>query len=183
MEFLDKLWSILTEMSPFLLFGFLFSGILSVLLTIETVSKYLGGNTLKSIFSASVFGIPLPLCSCGVIPVFSYLRKHGASKASTTSFLISTPQTGVDSIMVTYSLLGPIFAIARPIIALISGIVGGTLVSLLDSKSFKNSSLENCEDECCDEEESKVYRIFNYGFILKIKIIINLLITGTIQVN
>ena len=90
MYLLEKIWSLLLEMSPFLLFGFLFSGILSVVLTVDTVTRYLGGNKFKHIFIASLFGIPLPLCSCGVIPVFSYLKKHGASKASTTSFLIST---------------------------------------------------------------------------------------------
>ena len=105
MNLINNIWSLLLEMSPYLLLGFLFSGFLSVLLTVETVTKYLGGNRFKQIFLASLFGIPLPLCSCGVIPVFSYLRKHGASKATTTSFLISTPQTGVDSILVTYSLL------------------------------------------------------------------------------
>ena len=76
MEFLHKIWALLIEMSPFLLFGFLFSGILSVLLSVETVTKYLGNHNFKSIFLASLFGIPLPLCSCGVIPVFSYLKKH-----------------------------------------------------------------------------------------------------------
>ena len=112
--FIDKLWSFVLEISPYLIMGFFFSGILSVVLSVETVTKYLGKNKSSSVFLASLFGIPLPLCSCGVIPVFSYLKKHGASKSATTSFLISTPQTGVDSIMITYSLLGPIFAIYRP---------------------------------------------------------------------
>jgi len=152
-------------MSPFLLFGFLFSGILSVLLSVETVTRYLGNHNFKSIFLASLFGIPLPLCSCGVIPVFSYLKKHGASKASTTSFLISTPQTGVDSIMVTYSLLGPVFAIYRPIIAFVSGIIGGSAVSIIDNKENIKENIEDCDDDCCDEEGSIIFRIFNYGFV------------------
>ena len=107
-----EIWSLLLIISPYLLFGFLFAGFLSVIISQELIEKNLGNNQgLFSIIKASIFGVPLPLCSCGVIPVFSYLRKHGASKSSTTSFLISTPQTGVDSILVTYSLLGPIFAI------------------------------------------------------------------------
>ena len=165
MYFIDNMWSLLLEMSPFLLLGFIFSGLLSVLLTVEIVSKYLGGNKLRGVVLGSLFGVPLPLCSCGVIPVFSYLRKHGASKASTTSFLISTPQTGVDSILVTYGLLGPIFAIFRPIVALLSGIIGGLLVAIFDgdNKSL-DSSAEN-HDECCNEDASKLYQIFNYGFI------------------
>ena len=165
MYFIEKIWSLTIEMSPFLLFGFIVSGLLSVLLTVEMVTKYLGKNNFQSIFKASLFGIPLPLCSCGVIPVFSYLRKHGASKAATTSFLISTPQTGVDSILVTYGLLGPIFAIFRPIIALFSGIIGGFLVSIFD-KEKKLKNIENeCDEECCDDKESYLYRIFNYGFV------------------
>jgi len=165
MEFLHKIWALLIEMSPFLLFGFLFSGILSVLLSVETVTKYLGNHNFKSIFLASLFGIPLPLCSCGVIPVFSYLKTHGASKASTTSFLISTPQTGVDSILVTYGLLGPIFAIYRPIIAFLSGIIGGSLVSILDKEEAASDDSVICDDDCCDDEGPIMKRIFDYGFI------------------
>ena len=165
MDFFFKIWSLIIEMSPFLLFGFLFSGILSVLLSVETVTRYLGGHNFRSIFLASLFGIPLPLCSCGVIPVFSYLKKHGASKASTTSFLISTPQTGVDSIMVTYGLLGPVFAIYRPIVAFFSGIIGGALVSVLDKEENLDDNAIVCDDDCCDDEDPVIKRIFDYGFI------------------
>lgn len=181
MNLINNIWSLLLEMSPYLLLGFLFSGFLSVLLTVETVTKYLGGNRFKQIFLASLFGIPLPLCSCGVIPVFSYLRKHGASKATTTSFLISTPQTGVDSILVTYSLLGPIFAIYRPVIAFISGLIGGGFVAILDNKNAEIENIEkHCDDECCDENQSKLYRIFDYGFIKLPQDIASPLIIGII---
>jgi uncharacterized membrane protein YraQ (UPF0718 family)/copper chaperone CopZ len=180
MDFLFKIWSLLIEISPFLLFGFLFSGILSVALSVETVAKYLGGRGIKSIFLASLFGIPLPLCSCGVIPVFSYLKKHGASKASTTSFLTSTPQTGVDSIMVTYGLLGPVFAIYRPVIAFISGIIGGTLVSVLDKEESIKKDFSSCNDDCCDEEGSVIWRIFDYGFIKLAQDIAQPLIIGIV---
>ena len=165
MDFIFKIWSLTIEISPYLLFGFLFSGILSVSLSVETVTKYLGSKKLKSIFLASFFGIPLPLCSCGVIPVFSYLKKHGASKASTTSFLISTPQTGIDSILVTYGLLGPIFAFFRPIVAFISGIVGGVLVSVFDRENTNTGGTLSCSTDCCVDEESKFWKIFDYGFI------------------
>jgi len=165
MYFIEKIWALTIEMSPYLLFGFIVSGLLSVLLTVELVTKYLGKDNFQSIFKASLFGIPLPLCSCGVIPVFSYLRKHGASKAATTSFLISTPQTGVDSILVTYGLLGPIFAIFRPIVALFSGIIGGILVSVFDKERDLKNIESECDEDCCDEKESRIYRIFNYGFV------------------
>ena len=145
MDFLFKIWSLLVEMSPFLLFGFLFSGILSVLLSVETVTKYLGSHNFKSIFLASLFGIPLPLCSCGVIPVFSYLKKHGATKGAATSFLISTPQTGIDSILITYSMLGPVFAIIRPIIALITGVIGGLLTENMIKEDYLSSTKINHE--------------------------------------
>ena len=180
MDFLFKIWSLLIEISTFLLFGFLFSGILSVALSVETVAKYLGGKGIKSVFLASLFGIPLPLCSCGVIPVFSYLKKHGASKASTTSFLISTPQTGVDSIMVTYGLLGPIFAIYRPIVAFVSGIIGGALVSALDEETSIKEVSSSCNDDCCEEQGSVIWRIFDYGFIKLAQDIAQPLIIGIV---
>ena len=166
MDFLFKIWSLLIEISPFLLFGFLFSGILSVTLSVETVAKYLGGKGIKPVFFASLFGVPLPLCSCGVIPVTAYLRNHGASKRSASSFLISTPQTGIDSVMVTYSLLGPLMAIYRPFIAFISGLIGGFLINKFDNTSDaleKNS----CDDHCCVQydSEAKIVKILHYGFV------------------
>ena len=180
---IEQIWFILLEMSPFLLFGFIVSGILSVLLTVEMVTKYLGKDNFKSIFKASLFGIPLPLCSCGVIPVFSYLRKHGASKAATTSFLISTPQTGVDSIFVTYALLGPIFAIFRPIVALVSGIMGGIFVSILDKEKQLKDLDSHCDEDCCDDNQSSIFRIFNYGFVKLPQDIASPLIVGIISAS
>ena len=108
------------------------------------------------------------------------MRKHGASRAATTSFLISTPQTGVDSILVTYGLLGPIFAIFRPIIAFLSGIIGGFFVAILDEDSKSSNSSIECYDDCCDDNESKLYQIFNYGFVKLPQDIVNPLIIGII---
>jgi len=162
---LNNLWMMINEFAPFLILGFFISGVLSVFLTVEIVQKYLGSDSVFSVFLASLLGVPLPLCSCGVIPVSAYLSKHGASKGSVTSFLISTPQTGVDSIFITYAMLGPLFAIYRPIIAFISGIVGGSLVYFTDDK--KNAQVDvECEDDCCnDDSKSKIYNILNYGFV------------------
>ena len=120
-------WATLSEMSPYLLFGFFVAGILSVLISQRIVERHLGGRGIWPLLKASIFGVPLPLCSCGVIPVSMSLHKHGASKGSVISFLLSTPQTGVDSIFVTLSLLGPVFAVFRPLAALVTGIVGGGL--------------------------------------------------------
>jgi uncharacterized membrane protein YraQ (UPF0718 family) len=123
-------WAVFAEMSPYLLFGFFVAGLLSMLVSRAVVERHLGGKGALPLFKAAIFGVPLPLCSCGVIPVSMSLHKHGASKGSTISFLLSTPQTGVDSILVTYSLLGPVFAIFRPLVALATGVIGGSLVSL-----------------------------------------------------
>jgi uncharacterized membrane protein YraQ (UPF0718 family)/copper chaperone CopZ len=116
-------------MAFYLLIGFLFAGILHIYIRKERVGRYLGGNNLKSVANASLFGVPLPLCSCGVIPAGLSFYKNGASKGSTVSFLISTPQTGIDSIMVTYSLLGLPFAIVRPIVAFLTGLFGGAIAN------------------------------------------------------
>ena len=165
MDFLLSIWNLFKEISPYLILGFIISGFLSVYLTVDTIKKYLGGDSYLSIFTATIFGIPLPLCSCGVIPVSAYLRKHGASKGATASFLISTPQTGVDSIFITYGLLGPVLAIYRPIVALFSGVLGGVLIKNFDQNLEDSNSLE-CEDDCCDdlESQSKVVKALKYGF-------------------
>ncbi|WP_424018096.1 SO_0444 family Cu/Zn efflux transporter [Marinomonas arenicola] len=116
------------ESAPWLLLGFILAGLLKVFVPMSWMNKQLGGHGLKSIVKAAVFGAPLPLCSCGVIPAAVGLRRAGASKASTTSFLVSTPETGVDSITVSYVLLGPFMAILRPISAVFSAILAGLLV-------------------------------------------------------
>ncbi len=137
---LGATWFTLAAMAPYLLLGFIVAGLLSVWLSPVWVEKHLGGRGLWPTFKAAGLGVPLPLCSCGVIPVAASLRQHGASKGATTSFLISTPQTGVDSILATYALLGPVFAVIRPVIALISGIVGGTLVSFFEQRDTPHST-------------------------------------------
>jgi len=116
-----------SQMAPYLLLGFGLAGLLYILIPQESISRHLGGRGFKSIVTAVLVGIPLPLCSCGVLPVAASLRKQGASKPATLSFLVSTPTTGVDSILATYALLGILFAIIRPIAALFAGLFVGVL--------------------------------------------------------
>jgi uncharacterized membrane protein YraQ (UPF0718 family) len=162
---LFEFWATVSAMAPYLLFGFFVAGILSVLVSQPFVERHLGGKGLWPLLKASLFGVPLPLCSCGVLPVAMSLHKHGASKGSTVSFLLSTPQTGVDSIFVTLSLLGPVFAVFRPVAALVTGVFGGCLVDLFD-KSKQEQALA-CSDECCDDkqETGKLARGLKYGFV------------------
>ncbi len=160
--------AVLSEMAPYLLFGFFAAGALAVLISPAWVERHLGGRGMGSVFKAALLGVPMPLCSCGVIPVSASLRRHGASKGATTSFLIATPQTGVDSILVSYSLLGGVFAIFRVFWAFLSGIAGGAIVSLTEGENdgdIANDNSEQCEDACCAPDAgSKLKRIFTYGF-------------------
>ncbi|MBN1124543.1 MAG: permease [Sedimentisphaerales bacterium] len=159
-------WATLAEMSPYLLFGFLVAGLLSVFISPQLVRRHLGGKGLWPLLKASAFGVPLPLCSCGVIPVSMSLRKSGAGKGSTIAFLLSTPQTGVDSILVTYSLMGPIFMIVRPLVALITGLIGGGLVELVDRDRQQVESVDQDSDEDSNSESSpRIVRIFHHGFV------------------
>jgi uncharacterized membrane protein YraQ (UPF0718 family)/copper chaperone CopZ len=112
-------------MAPYLILGFLIAGVLHVFIPEGKINKLMGKKNTRGAFNASVFGIPLPLCSCGVLPTGISFYKNGASKGSTVSFMISTPQTGVDSILVTYSMLGLPFAVIRPVVAFLTGIMGG----------------------------------------------------------
>ena len=117
-----KLWLAIV---PYLLLGMFIAGLLHSFLGARFIGRHLGGSGPRSILKATLFGIPLPLCSCGVIPVAASLKKEGASKSSVLSFLVSTPTTGVDSILATYSLLGPLFAIFRPLAAFLNGLTIG----------------------------------------------------------
>jgi hypothetical protein len=127
---------LLNEMSPYILLGFLFAGILHAFVKPSIMSQHFAGNGFKQSFKAALLGVPLPLCSCGVLPTAISLRRSGASTSATTSFLIATPQTGVDSIAATYSLLGLGFAIVRPIAAFISAVLGGTIMGKLSKNDL-----------------------------------------------
>lgn len=124
--------AIVNAMSPYVLLGFLVAGLLHVFVRPEVMARHLAGGGWKPVVKAALFGIPLPLCSCGVLPAAVALRRRGASKGAATSFLIATPQTGVDSIAATYSLLGLPFAIIRPIAALFGAAAGGMAVDRAD---------------------------------------------------
>ncbi len=187
---LTESWLVLGQMAPYLLFGFLAAGILSVLISPEWVERNLGGHGLGPVLKASLFGVPLPLCSCSVIPVSVSMHRHGASRAATTAFLLSTPQTGVDSIAVTYALLGPIFAIFRPVAALLTGLVGGGLVRFLGQPDQTPAAVESkpiaCHGACCEQEHRKnaPVRILEHGFVtlprdIGLALLVGILIAGT----
>lgn len=127
------------EISVYLLFGFIVAGLLHILFPESVVRKHLGKNSLGSVLKSTFFGIPLPLCSCGVVPVAASLRKNGASKGATVSFLISTPEVGVDSFLVTYSLLGWVFGLFRIAASLLTALVAGIAVNMLSGKNSSDS--------------------------------------------
>ncbi len=139
----------------------------------------MGKNSFKSVFNAALLGVPLPLCSCGVIPTGISFYKHGASKASTVSFLISTPQTGVDSIFVTYSMLGLPLAIIRPIVAFITGLFGGMVTKKIDPELPDAVLSDNDkEEELPDGLFAKVKEMFRYSFLEFLQDISNWLVIG-----
>ena len=168
LHILSETWATLTQMAPYLLFGFVVAGLLSLLVSTETVRRHLGGGGLMPVMKSALLGVPLPLCSCGVIPVSASLRRHGAGKPATTAFLISTPQTGADSVLVTLGLLGPVFAVFRPIAALISGLIGGGAVALTQGDDQESSEPRaECEAECCSDAagRGKLSRALHYGLV------------------
>ena len=151
--FFDSLYMTFVAMAPYMLFGLFFVGLLKVYVKKETIIKTLGKNNFSSIVKASLIGVPLPLCSCGVIPTALELKKDGASNSSVSSFLISTPQTGIDSIAATYSLMGPFMAIYRPIAAFLAGIFGGIFVKIFNTKKEIITEEANNDEDCCSCEE------------------------------
>jgi uncharacterized membrane protein YraQ (UPF0718 family) len=130
---LSIFWNLVVESAPWLLLGYFIAGVIKQVIPSEWVQKQLAKPGLLSITKGALIGAPLPLCSCGVIPTALAVRKAGASKGATASFLVATPETGVDSIAFSYAMLGPIFAIARPISALISAVIAGVLVHKFDT--------------------------------------------------
>ncbi len=177
LSFGQNFTDILLDMSPFLLLGFFIAGLLKVFVPSHLIYRFFGKNKFGSSLNAALIGVPLPLCSCGVIPTGLSLYRNGASKGSTLSFLISTPHTGIDSILVAYSLLGLPFAIIRPIVAFITGVLGGYLGNIIEPYNF------NWKDEpiSCQEKTTftqKIIEVFKYGFIDFMKDISKWLLIG-----
>ena len=167
MDYVNAFVSMLNGMSPYLLLGFLIAGVLHSFVPSAIYSRYLAGTGLQSVATAAAFGIPLPLCSCGVLPTAVALRRSGASRAASTSFLIATPQTGVDSIAATYSMMGLPFAILRPVAALVTSLLGGLAVGHWERKG----SLEDIKEQASYEFSelpkglwNKIRETFKYGF-------------------
>ena len=167
-QYIGEFVRISNEMSPYLLFGLLIAGFLHVYFKKERTIKYLGKPNFKSALYAAMLGVPLPLCSCGVIPTGVGFYKEGASKGATVSFLISTPQTGVDSITVTWSMMSLPFALLRPIIAFITGVVGGVLTNKFDKQKYDSNTdftVVNNTDCQIKKSEPKIVMLFRYAFI------------------
>ena len=173
--YVGELVRLVNEMSPYLLLGFLFAGLLRVAFPKNMITRYMGHNNFRSVLNASLLGIPMPLCSCGVLPTGIGFYKNGASRGSTISFLISTPQTGVDSILATYSLLGLPFAIIRPVVALVTGVFGG----LLGNRTVRDKDEEAAAKQGPAESHERSFReLFRYGFVELLQDISKWLIIG-----
>lgn len=176
MQFFSNFVLLFTESAPFLLLGMLIAGLINQWIPRTWVEKTLGGKS--SILSAALIGAPLPLCSCSVIPVAMGIRRSGASKASTASFLVATPETGVDSIGITYALMGPIMAIARPIAAIFSALIAGLLVLWFGKPDIANEPVQQAKttSSCCHKpsvapssisEKIQAVFVFGYGQLLR----------------
>lgn len=146
-------WWILVESAPYVLFGFLAAGVLKAFLPETAIARHLGKNSLGSVIKASLFGIPLPLCSCGVIAAAVGLRKQGASKGASAAFLVSVPETGIDSIAITWALLDPLMTVIRPIAAFLTATVTGVLINLLPDNAPPQQNAECSTVTCCAQKE------------------------------
>lgn len=167
MEYVNAFFSMLNGMSPYLLLGFLIAGLLHAFVPSTIYSRYLAGTGFRSVVTAALFGIPLPLCSCGVLPTAVALRRSGASRAASTSFLIATPQTGVDSIAATYSMMGLPFAILRPVAALVTSLLGGLAVGYWERKGALDDVHDDANYEFSELPKglwNKILETLKYGF-------------------
>ncbi len=155
--FLNNFWLLTQDMAIYIIFGVLIAGILKQIIPTDFVKNHLGSDSFGSVIKASVFGIPLPLCSCSVIPFATSLKKEGASSGSVLSFLISTPITGADSILATYGFFGWIFTIYRVITSLIIAIVAGILQNIIGKEEMQESqTCDSCCGSSCSTEKVKV---------------------------
>ncbi|MCR4959437.1 MAG: permease [Prevotella sp.] len=181
---LHSLLNVVCEMAPYLLLGFLIAGILHVYVPQRFYANYLSRDNKLSVLWAALLGVPLPLCSCGVIPTAIGLKNEKASRGAIASFLIATPQTGIDSILATFSLMGLGFAIVRPVAALITGVCGGLLVNRL---IHNDNTTDDAPSACQVERGSKPWRVLKYAYYdmlrdIGLRLLIGLVVAALIQV-
>ena len=168
-EFLSSFLSLALEMAPYLLLGFFIAGVLHVWIPRQLYLPKIANSDFKSVLWATLFGIPLPICSCAVIPTAIALRREGASKGASVSFLISTPATGIDSILATYSLLGLPFAILRPVAAIFTSILGGVFTNRFTDKDVEKKSTDEMtskkEEKKLEGFWEKILETIRFGFL------------------
>jgi uncharacterized membrane protein YraQ (UPF0718 family) len=174
MEFLKTLWNYIIVSAPFLMLGMLAAGFIHAFITEKRIQKAMGGKSLWTVVKAAVLGIPLPLCSCAVIPTAVTLKKNGANNAATSSFLISTPESGVDSIAMTYAMMDLPMTIIRPVSAFLSALVAGILQFIFnpDTPLPKEEAKSCCPKTKCgnakpverDSLAARISKMFKFGF-------------------
>jgi len=148
-EFFTALYDLSNAMALYIIFGLAFAGVMHELVPETLVTKHLGRESISSVIKSTIFGIPLPVCSCGVIPLATSIKKSGASKGATLSFLISTPITGVDSILATYGMFGWIFTIYRIITSMVIAMIAGILTNIYDKEIVPEEEVEEKSDSSC----------------------------------
>ncbi len=149
----DGVWTLLLASALWFLIGLVLAGLLWHWLRGRSLARRMAGNDFGGVVRAALIGIPLPLCSCSVLPVASQLRSSGASRGATAAFLVSTPETGVDSIALTYTLTDPILTVARPATAFVTAVVAGSIETLFFDRTEPDELIDKpCEQSCCGQE-------------------------------
>src|SRR3954470_3093720 len=139
LRWLWETWIIFKQASVFLLFGFFIAGLLAVCVPEKLLSRLFRRGKVKSVLWAATVGAPLPLCSCGVVPAALALRRQGATPGATVAFLIATPETGADSVSLSYALMDPIVTVFRPVAAVLTAVTAGLLTNLFGTPKAEST--------------------------------------------
>ncbi len=174
---LGSSWHMFLDSSIYMLFGLFCAGLIYAYSRTEVIGKYLGKGKVRPVFLSALIGIPIPLCSCGVVPAAAGLKKQGANNGAILSFLISTPETGVDSIPLTYALMDPLMAVIRPVVAFISAVTAGLTENFTGKvESLGKLQLNEMRGACCSKssisdkkpgfiKSSRIYGGLKYAFV------------------
>ncbi len=170
-ELLRNFAQVLAQLAPYLLVGFTVAGLLHAYLPVGLLARHLGKPGFASVAKAALFGVPLPLCSCGVVPVAIELRKSGASRGATAAFLVATPETGVDSIAASVAVLHPLLVVFRPLAALLTAIVTGVTIERFAPAATDPDPPADAPPSCCSTtappppQENRLLSGLRYGYV------------------
>jgi uncharacterized membrane protein YraQ (UPF0718 family) len=134
-SWVSVLMDLAIQSAPALILAYIASGLIHAFLPGASINWLSKGRPSTQAFRGVVFGLPLPMCSCGVIPVYRTLVLKGVPATAAMAFFVATPELGLDAIFLSIPLLGAKMTVARVVCAVTVALLVGWFVGRMAARS------------------------------------------------